>query len=608
MHVRVLGTGAADGWPNPFCSCESCTVQRTAGRLRGQTSALVDDVLLLDCGPETPHAAHRAGVDLTGLRFVLITHAHPDHCAPAFLLFRSWVSDDPLDVVGPPDVIEQARPWVAPDSTVRFTAVAPGDVLTLGAYEVRVLAADHIEGAVLYDVSDGDQRLFYATDTGPLPESTVTAVTDARFDVVLMEETFGSWRDHGTHHLDLATFAAQVARLRAVGAIHDDTDVVAVHLSHHHDPSPPLQEQLAAVGARVVDDGTVVGHHEPVTSSFVLGPADPPSGTARAEAVERLAGLATPAGALGRLGDLAVWVAATQGVVPPEPVDRVRAVIFAGDHGIARHGVSAYPPEVTPAMVQLFLAGRAGVSALARQHDVAVRVLDIAVDADLAGPVAEHKIRRGSGAIHLEDALTPDETRAALDAGATVAAEEIAAGAQLLIGGDMGIGNTTPAAALIAATLGLPASEVTGRGTGVDGATLAHKIALVQQALDRAGDRIDDPVDTLTALGSADLAAAAGFMATAAQRGVPVLLDGVISVASAVMADRLAPGAAAWFAAGHRSTEPAQAVALDKLGLEPVLDLGMRLGEGSGAVAAVPLVRSAALMLRDVALLADLDL
>ncbi len=337
----------------------------------------------------------------------------------------------------------------------------------------------------------------------------------------------------------------------------------------------------------------------------------PPSAAVQTEAAERLAGLATPAGALGRLGDLAVWVAATQGAVPPEPIDRVRAVIFAGDHGVADHGVSAYPKAVTPAMVRTFLAGRAGVSVLAAQHGITVRVLDVGVDDDLEGvdpAVQAFKIRRGSGAIHVEDAMTAAETQSALDAGAAVAAEEVAAGAQLLVSGDMGIGNTTPAAALIAASLGVPAAEVTGRGTGIDEAALAHKIDIVRAALDRAGDRVDDPVDTLTALGSPDIAAAAGFMAAAAQAGVPVLLDGLISVASAVMAERLAPGAAAWFAAGHRSTEPAQSLALDKLGLVPALDLGMRLGEGSGAVAAVPIVRSAALLLRDVALLADLDL
>ena len=262
-------------------------------------------------------------------------------------------------------------------------------------------------------------------------------------------------------------------------------------------------------------------------------------------------------------------------------------------------------------MVRTFLSGRAGVSVLAAQHGVTVRVLDIGVDDDLDGidpAVQAYKVRRGSGAIHVEDAMTPAETQAALDAGAAVAAEEIAAGAQLLVSGDMGIGNTTPAAALIAASLGMPAVEVTGRGTGIDEAGLAHKIDVVQAALDRAGSRVDDPVETLTALGSADLAAAAGFMAAAARAGVPVLLDGVISVASALMAERLARGASAWFAAGHRSTEPAQSLALDKLGLAPILDLGMRLGEGSGAVAAVPIVRSAAMLLRDVALLADLEL
>jgi len=338
-------------------------------------------------------------------------------------------------------------------------------------------------------------------------------------------------------------------------------------------------------------------------------PVPPPDPTVSAAAAERLAGLATPAGALGRLGDLAVWLAAAQGEVPPQPLTDVRLVIFAGDHGVARHGVSAYPPEITGAMVRTFVAGKAGVSALAAAHDVRVRVLDLGVDDDLEGVPAEvqaRKVRRSSGAIHLEDALTPEETRRALDAGRAVADEEIDAGAQLLLSGDMGIGNTTPAAALVAAALGLPASEVTGRGTGVDDATWTHKVDVVQQALDRAGDRVLDPVDTLTALSSADLAATVGYLARAAERGVPVLLDGLMSVACALTADRLAPGAAAWFAAGHRSTEPAQSVALAKLGLEPVLDLGLRLGEGSGAVAAVPVLRSAVAVLRDVALLADL--
>lgn len=338
-----------------------------------------------------------------------------------------------------------------------------------------------------------------------------------------------------------------------------------------------------------------------------------PSDIARDHAAKRLAALATPPGALGRLGELGIWLASCQGHVPPKPVNDVRLVIFAGDHGVASHGVSAFPPAITGAMVRSFLAGKAAVSALAATHDVAVRVLDLGVDDDFAdldeatrASLTVHKVRRSSGAIHLEDALTPDQTRQALDIGAAIAREEIRAGAQLLLGGDMGIGNTTPAAALIAAGLGLPAAEVVGRGTGINDAALAHKTEVVDIALRRAGSRVGDPVETLTALGSADLAATTGYLLAAAQDGVPVLLDGLMSVACALTADRIEPGAAAWYAAGHRSTEPAQSLALAKMGLEPLLDLGMRLGEGSGAVAAVPVVRSASAVLREVALLSEL--
>lgn len=341
------------------------------------------------------------------------------------------------------------------------------------------------------------------------------------------------------------------------------------------------------------------------------GPVAPPSAEVALEARSRVSALAKPTGALGRLEDLAVWWSACRGVSPAPPPASVRAVVLAGDHGVtaAGPGVSAYPREVTAAMVGAFIAGVAGVSVLARQHDVSVRVLDLGVDAELTGlpaDVTAHKIRRSSGPIDREDALTGAETERALATGAAVAGEEIAAGADLLIIGDMGIGNTTPAAALIAATWGLPASEVTGRGTGIDDVALDAKTALIQAALDRAGDRAADPVDRLTALGSADLAAGVGFLVAAARAGVPVLLDGVVALAEAAVAEDLAPGCVAWWVAGHRSTEPAQQLATEKLGLVPLLDLGLRLGEGSGAVAAVPLVRSAALLLSEMALLSDL--
>ena len=340
-------------------------------------------------------------------------------------------------------------------------------------------------------------------------------------------------------------------------------------------------------------------------------PVQPPSAEVAEAARARVSALAKPLGALGRLEDLAVWWSACRGVCPAEPPANVRAVVLAGDHGVTTggSGVSAYPREVTAAMVGAFVAGVAGVSVLARQHGVSVRVLDLGVDADLTGlpsAVTAYKIRRSSGAIDREDALSPAETERALAAGRAIAAEEITAGADLLILGDMGIGNTTPAAALIAATWGMPASEVTGRGTGIDDQALVAKTSLIQTALDRAGSRVADPVERLAGLGSADLAAGVGFLTAAAQAGVPVLLDGVIALAEAAVAEDLAPGCAAWWAAGHRSTEPAQQLATDKLGLVPLLDLGLRLGEGSGAVAAVPLVRSAALLLSQMALLSDL--
>jgi len=290
--------------------------------------------------------------------------------------------------------------------------------------------------------------------------------------------------------------------------------------------------------------------------------------------------------------------------VPSRPA----VAVFAGDHGVHAQGVTPWPQEVTAQMVANFAAGGAVVNALARQVGASVTVVDVGVAADLpdAPNLWHRKVARGTRDLAEGPAMTREQARQAVETGIEVAGELVDGGADLLVTGDMGIANTTASAALIAALTRSEPAEVTGRGTGIDEAALAHKESVIDQALARAGDRTADPVECLTALGSADLAAATGYLVAAAEAGVPVLLDGVISVACALTADRIAPGAAAWFAAGHRSTEPAQSLALDKLGLEPILDLGMRLGEGSGAVAAVPVVRSAISVLRDVALLADL--
>jgi nicotinate-nucleotide--dimethylbenzimidazole phosphoribosyltransferase len=332
--------------------------------------------------------------------------------------------------------------------------------------------------------------------------------------------------------------------------------------------------------------------------------------SARAAARQRLDGLAKPLGALGRLEELAVWLAGVQGTAYPTAPATVSVVVFAGDHGVtaSTSPVSAYPREVTALMVREFLRGGAAVTVLARAHGARVRVLDISVDDDLAGApakVGEHKVRRGSRAIDREDALIPKEVEAGLAAGRTVADEEIDAGADLLIPGDMGIGNTTVAATLIGALLGLAAEEVVGRGTGVDDETLASKRAVVDAAIGRARASAEDPVALLRTVGSADLAAATGFLVRAAERATPVLLDGVISGACALLAERLAPGSSAWWCAGHCSTEPAHRLALDDLGLRPLLDLDLRLGEGSGALTALPILRTAPLLLGEMATLAE---
>ncbi|GAA5058511.1 nicotinate-nucleotide--dimethylbenzimidazole phosphoribosyltransferase [Nocardia callitridis] len=325
-----------------------------------------------------------------------------------------------------------------------------------------------------------------------------------------------------------------------------------------------------------------------------FGPVTPPDSGSRAEAQQRQARLTKPGGALGRLEQLGNWVAACQGVCPPRQFERARVVVFAGDHGVAQQGVSAYPSEVTAQMVTNFLGGGAAVNALATVAGATVRVADIAVDADIDDPnVTAHKVRRASGPIDRADALSAEEVTAALNAGRALADEEIDAGADLLIAGDMGIGNTTPATALIATLTGTEPVAAVGRGTGVDDAGWMRKVAAIRDAMRRARPVVKDPVELLRVAGGADFAAIAAFLAQAATRRTPVILDGVVVTAAALLAEDLAEGASAWWIAGHRSSEPAHTLALRQLRLEPLVELDMRLGEGSGALVALPLLRAA---------------
>ncbi|MDX6257291.1 MAG: nicotinate-nucleotide--dimethylbenzimidazole phosphoribosyltransferase [Frankiales bacterium] len=344
-----------------------------------------------------------------------------------------------------------------------------------------------------------------------------------------------------------------------------------------------------------------------MTTEELLLPGEPapaPDLAAQQEARRRQARLTKPAGALGRLEELSIWLAGVRGCCPPPPAARPRVVVFAGDHGIAAAGVSAYPAEVTAQMMANILAGGAAVNVLARQVGATVRVLDLAVATDLLGAPAEtmkHKVRAGSGRIDREDALSRRETETAIAAGRAIADEEIDAGADLLIAGDMGIGNTTPATVLVALLTGAEPHTLVGRGTGIDDAAWIRKTRAVRDAVRRGRSHLEQPARLVGVVGGADFAAMAGFLARAAERRTPVVLDGVVSAAAALVADRLTPGARAWWVAGHRSTEPAHTAALAELGLLPLLDLGLRLGEGTGALLALPLLQSAAATLAEMA-------
>jgi nicotinate-nucleotide--dimethylbenzimidazole phosphoribosyltransferase len=328
-----------------------------------------------------------------------------------------------------------------------------------------------------------------------------------------------------------------------------------------------------------------------------------PDAAAAEAARARQEKLTKPSGALGRLEELSVWAAACQAACPPRQFERARVVVFAGDHGVAASGVSAYPQAVTAQMVANIDSGGAAVNALAGVAGATVRVADIAVAVDqpLTEPIGAHKVRRGSGNIAVEDALDEHEIATAVDAGRRIADDEVDAGADLLIAGDMGIGNTTPAAVLVAALTNTEPVAVVGRGTGIDDAGWMRKTAAVRDALHRARGHARDPLALLRICGGADLAAIAGFCAQAAVRRTPLLLDGAVVTAAALVAERLAPGARQWWQAGHRSTEPAHGLALAELKLEPILDLGMRLGEGTGALIALPILRAAVATLASMA-------
>jgi len=310
--------------------------------------------------------------------------------------------------------------------------------------------------------------------------------------------------------------------------------------------------------------------------------------------------LTKPQGSLGRLEDVACWFAGRQGKVIPDELN-VHICVFAADHGVVEEGISAYPSVVTGEMVKNFAAGGAAINVLAKQCGASLSVVDVGVQSDLSGVegIVHAKVRAGTANIVKEAAMSEWEYWQAVEVGQIQAEQAIANGANLLIAGDMGIGNTTASAALICELALLAPEKVVGRGTGVSDEAYELKVSAVRRALQRAQET---PMkDVLRELGGLEIAAMAGFYRQAARQGVPILLDGFISTAAALAAVAWDAHTAGWMLASHVSDEKGHRLALEALGLEPFIDLKLRLGEGSGAALVVPLLQSAIALHRQMA-------
>lgn len=329
-------------------------------------------------------------------------------------------------------------------------------------------------------------------------------------------------------------------------------------------------------------------------------PSIPPIDTdAMARAAARQARLTKPAGALGRLETLSIRIAGMRGEIDWRPA-RPGCIVFAADYGVASQGVSAYPQAVTHQMVLNFLRGGAAINVLVRQMGAQLLVVDAGVIGDFEphSALLSGKIARGTQNLAAGPAMDPEQAEASLALGRRAADRMLDQGVDILALGEMGIGNTTSASATIAAITGRSAAEVTGRGTGLDDSALRAKIAVVEQALARHAPA---EVDTLAKLGGFEIGAIAGAALAAAEARVPVIIDGLISTAAALIAAQRDPAVVHYLIASHRGSEPGHAIALAWLGLEPLLDLNLRLGEGTGALLTLPLIEAAQRILQEMA-------
>ena len=315
--------------------------------------------------------------------------------------------------------------------------------------------------------------------------------------------------------------------------------------------------------------------------------------------------LTKPAGSLGRLEDIAIQMAGITGQPLPN-IQRKAVIIMAGDHGVTREGVSAYPADVTAQMVYNFLRGGAAINALAHHAGAKVIVVDVGVAADISHPgLLSRKVAFGTANMLQEPAMTQAQMLEAIQVGIDVCDAQLDSGIDLVATGDMGIGNTTASSAIAAVLLQMPAVLVTGRGTGIDDGQLANKIQVIEKAIQRHVPNSQDPLDVLMKVGGLEIAGLVGVIVAAASRRIPLVIDGLISGAAALVAVELNPVIGEYLFAGHVSVEQGHRLILERLGLSPLLDLRLRLGEGTGAVLAMSVIEAALCMHREMATFAE---
>jgi len=379
----------------------------------------------------------------------------------------------------------------------------------------------------------------------------------------------------------------------------------------------PMLEETGWLPLRALDEVVHADRWRPDSSGATPAPSPstavatsvPPfDRAAECAALEHQKLLVKPHGSLGRIEEVAAWYAGAHGAFPAPPPDSALLAVFAGDHGVVVEGVSAYPSSVTAGMVGAIMAGGAAIAVMAARYAIALALVDVGVAGDISGvptrpkvPLVSARVRAGTRNLAREPAMTRDETLAAMAVGAQTARRAVEGGARLLAAGEIGIGNTTAAAALVCAFTGAPPAEVVGAGTGISDEVRRRKVAVVSRALDLHALREGGPISTLACLGGLEIAAMAGFLVEAARARTPVVVDGFVASAAALVARAVDPNVADYFLLSHASAERGAAVAASALGKRPLFDLGMRLGEGTGAALAVDFVRTAVALERGMA-------